>query len=86
MLAQICGKMGMMSPAILATVDMVATVAIWKDHPYCYSQVGSIRATWPWARLLPLDLTNGSVKVRSKFQALWPLASRARGRARARPP
>ena len=49
-----------------------------------YSQVEPIRTTWPWARTLPLDLINGSFKVCGKFQALSPLASCARGRARAR--
>ena len=40
-----------------------------------YGQVGSIRATWPWARLLLLDLINGSFKVHSKFEALRLLVS-----------
>ena len=35
-------------------------------------------ATWPWARLLLLDLINGSFKVRGKFRALCASASRAR--------
>ena len=46
-----------------------------------YSQVGYIRATWPWARPLPAALKSGSGEGHGKFQALWPLASLARGRA-----
>ena len=52
----------------------------WSRQRYrCnYGQVGSIRATWPWARLLPPDLIHSSFEVRGKFQALRPLAPRAR--------
>ena len=39
-----------------------------------YSQVGSIRATWPWAGPLPAAFENSPGKGCGKFQTLQPLA------------
>ena len=62
----------------------------WCVHPRGCAATPSVtvklkdmRATWPWARLLPVTLLKALFNVSGKFQALWPLASLARGRAHA---